>query len=153
MDLSKLTTADKVVAGSGIAFLIFMFFPWYGIEGIGGGASGFDYFLTGYLPLLLAVVMVGQIAVTRFKPEIKLPDIPLPWSQVHLIAGATAAVLLLLRVIIPSSVSVLGQSFDFDRKFGLFLALLAALGLAAGGFLKSKEGDDSPSSSAPPTPF
>ena len=28
MDLNKLTTGDKVIAGSGIVFLIAMFLPW-----------------------------------------------------------------------------------------------------------------------------
>ena len=154
MDLSKLTTADKVIAGSGIAYLIFMFFPWYGIDGFDGGESGWDYFLSGILPLVLAVVMVGQIAISRFSPSTKLPDLPLPWPRVHLIAGAAAAVLLILRTVLVAEVEAFGEDFELDRKVGLFLALIAAIGLAVGGFLKSQEGEGSgPSSSAPPTPF
>lgn len=153
MDLSKLTTADKVVVGSGIAYLIFMFFPWYGIDNIDGGESGWDYFLTGILPLILAIVMVGQIAISRFSPSTKLPDLPLPWAQVHLFAGAVAAVLLVLRTIFVADVDFLGEEFELDRKVGLFLALLAAIGLAVGGFLKSQESGATSTSSAPPTPF
>jgi hypothetical protein len=149
VDINKLTQGEKVIAGSAIAFLLFTFLPWYGI----GSASrnGWDYFLFGVIPLLLAVVMVAQIGISRFS-DTKLPDPPLPWGQIHLIAGGLAALLVLLKLIIGDSVgggSILGTkipSIDLDRKYGLFLAFLAALGLAAGGFMKSKE----PAQSTPP---
>ena len=138
MDLNKLTTADKVVCGAAIVFLISTFLPWYGIDGFDAANTGWDYFLTGILPLLLAVVMVAQIVVTRFTTT-QLPAIPVPWGLVHLVAGATIAVLLLLRTLIVSSVDTFAGDFELDRKWGLFVALLSALALAAGGFLKSKE--------------
>ena len=139
MDFSKLTTADRVVCASAIVFLIATFLPWYGVEGFDeANNSGWDYFLTGIIPLLLAVVMVAQIAVSRFSTT-KLPVLPLPWGQVHLIAGALAAVLLILRTLIASDVETFAGDFTLERRWGLFVALIAALGLAAGGFLKSKE--------------
>jgi len=139
VDFSKLTTADRVICASAIVFLIATFLPWYGVEGFDEGSkTGWDYFLTGILPLLLAIVMVAQVAVSRFSTS-QLPALPLPWGQVHLIAGALAAVLLILRVIIPSDIEFFAGDFTLDRKWGLFVALIAALGLAAGGFLKSKE--------------
>ena len=157
MDLSKLTTADKVIAGSAIVFLISLFLPWYGIEdfGVDFSNSGTDYFLTGWLPLLLAIVMVAQIAISKFSPDTKLPDPPVPWGQVHLIAGAVCAVLLILRVLIASdNVGDIDTDFELDRKYGLFVALIAAIGLAVGGFLKSKEPDAAaPGSGGPATPF
>ena len=57
--MDKLTTADKVIFGSAIVFLISLFLPWYGISegGIDFNSKGTDYFLTGWLPLLLAIVM------------------------------------------------------------------------------------------------
>src|SRR5262245_27296102 len=55
VDLSKLTTSDKMILGGALAYLIFMFFPWYGIEafGVSYNNSGWDYFLGGILPLIL----------------------------------------------------------------------------------------------------
>ncbi len=147
MDLSKLTTSDKLILGGGIAYLIFMFLPWYGYDyGVGSyNASGWDYFLGGVLPLILIVIMALHVAITRFSADTKLPDLPLPWSQVHLIAGAAAAGIVLLRLIIGSdNVGSVDTGVDLDRKFGLFLALIAAIAVAAGGFLKSKDGDDAP---------
>jgi hypothetical protein len=140
MDLNKLSTGDKVIAGSGILFLISMFLPWWGIDTDSGSGSnsGFDYFLTGWLPLLVVIAMVAVIYITRFTTT-ALPKLPLPWSQVFLIAGGVVAVLLVLRVIIGSSEEALGVEIDLDRMWGLWVALLAALGVGAGGFLKSKE--------------
>jgi hypothetical protein len=137
VDINKLTTADRVVCGSAIVFLIATFLPWYGIDGVGDN-TGWDYFLTGILPLLIAIVMVAQIAVTRFTTT-PLPTIPLSWGQVHLIGGAIVGVLLLLRTAIVSEVDTFAGDFELDRQYGLFVALIAALALAAGGFLKSKE--------------
>jgi len=150
VDLNKLTQSEKVIAGSAIAFLIFSFFPWYGKGSY--SRNGWSYFLFGIIPLLLAIIMVAQIAVSRFT-ETKLPDLPITWGQVHLIAGGLAAVLVLLKLIIGDKYglggSVLGvhlPSISLDRQFGIYLAFLASLGLAAGGFLKSRE----PAAASPP---
>jgi len=156
--VDKLTTADKVIFGSAIVFLISLFLPWYGITegGIDFNSKGTDYFLTGWLPLLLAIVMVAQIAITRFSPDTKLPDPPMPWGQIHMLAGIACAVLLVLRLaIVSDDVAGFGDTgVDLDRKYGLFLALLAAIGLAIGGFLKNQEGEtDTAAPSGPATPF
>ncbi|MFL6205033.1 MAG: hypothetical protein ACJ739_06750 [Acidimicrobiales bacterium] len=144
--MDKLTTSEKVILGGAIAYLIFMFFPWYGIEDVSdAGNTGWDYFLGGIIPLILILVMAVQIIITRFSPDTKLPDPPVPWGQVHLFAGAAAAVIVLLRTIIGSDVEVpFVGDFDLDRKVGLFLALIAAIVVAVGGYLKSQEGDVGP---------
>jgi hypothetical protein len=157
VDLSKLTTADKVIVGSAIVFLISLFLPWYGIEEgpFEFNNAGTEYFLTGWLPLLLAIVMVAQILISRFSPQTNLPDLPLPWARVHLIAGVAVAVLIILRLLIASDdVGDFDAGVDLDRKYGLFIATIAAIGLAVGGFLKSQEGEDTAAPGAtPPTPF
>jgi hypothetical protein len=143
VDLNKLSTADRVVGVSAIVFLIATFLPWYGLDTDFGSykESGWDYFLTGMIPLLLAIAMVAQIAITRFSTT-KLPALPLPWNQVHLIAGAVILVLLVLRTVIGADAGAGGFEIDLDRKYGLFVALIAAIGLAVGGFLKSKEPEE-----------
>jgi hypothetical protein len=145
VDFNKLTTADRVVGASAILFLIAMFLPWYGLdfgEGIGTASnSGWDYFLSGIIPLLLAIVMVAQIVVTRFSTT-KLPDIPVPWGMVHLAAGAAILVLLILRTVIGADEGGFGIEVELDRMYGLYVALVAAIGLAVGGYLKSKEPEE-----------
>jgi hypothetical protein len=149
MDLNKLSTADKVIGASAIVFLIALFLPWYGLAG--GSNNGWDYFFTGILPLLIAAAMVVVIAIQRFSAT-ELPKPPIPWSQIHLIGGAAIVVLVLLRVFITSDVEVLGESFDLDRKYGLWIAFIAAIGLGVGGFLENKESEDAITGrSAPPS--
>jgi hypothetical protein len=158
VDLSKLSTADKVIGASAILFLIAMFLPWWGIdfgEGFGSASnSGWDYFLTGILPLLIALAMVAVIYIQKFTST-ELPKPPLPWSQLFLIAGAAIAVLLVLRVIIGADEGAAGITIELDREWGLWVALIAALGLGAGGYLKSQESEDAIAGrgTAPPTPF
>jgi hypothetical protein len=137
MDLSKLTTSDKVVAGSGLLLFIFSFFPWYGVDGFDGGRNGWDYFFWGILPVLIGLIMLAVVAIKAFSPDTKLPDLPMPWGQVMLIGGVIAAILVVLKLLIGDD--VLG--FDLDRKFGLILSALSAIGLAVGGYLKFQEGD------------
>jgi hypothetical protein len=145
MDLNKLSTGEKVIAGSGILYLIAMFLPWWGIDlgEFGGTASnsGWDYFLTGILPLLLIIFMVGQIIAAKFT-DTELPAPPIPWTQIHMIAGIAVAVLLVLRVAIGSSEGGGGFEIDLDRMYGLWVALLAAIGVGVGGFLKSKDPEE-----------
>src|SRR5690606_27210710 len=135
VDLNKLSTSDKVIAGSAIALLIFSFFPWFKVDlGPFGGdltINGWEWFFWGILPVLLGLVMLAQIAITVFSPETKLPDLPVTWGQVHLGAGGIAAVLVVLKLLI-------GQT-GWDRSFGLILAAIAAVGLGVGGFLKFQE--------------
>ena len=147
MDLNKLTTSDKVIAGSAIALLIFSFFPWFEVSAFGFSAStnGWDYFFTGILPVILGIVMLAQVAITAFSPDTKLPDLPITWGQVHLAAGILAAVLVVLRLL-------MGEDGDPDRAFGLFLSALAAVGLAVGGYLKFQE-EKAGASSTPPSAF
>jgi len=149
--LEKLTTSDRVIGISAILLLIFSFFTWYdftastGIAGLGGsvtggGRNGWSYFLFGIIPVLLALIMLAQIVVVRFT-EVKLPDLPITWAQVHMIAGGLATLLILLRVLIADS---RGTGFGVvhvsaNRKFGLFLALVAAIGLLVGAVLKMRE--------------
>lgn len=140
MDLSKLSTSDKVVAGSGLALFIFSFFPWYGVDGFDGGRNGWDYFLFGIIPVILGLAMVAVVALKAFS-DTDLPDLPIPWGQAMLIAGGLAAILVVLKLLIGDD--VLG--FDLDRKFGLILSALSAIGLAVGGYLKSQEAGDAPS--------
>jgi polyferredoxin len=140
MDLNKLSPGEKIIAGSGVALVIFSFLPWFGLGG--GSHSAWSNPLSSF-GVLIGIVMLAQIAIARFTTA-KLPKPPVPWGQVHLILGVLAFALILLQAIIGDKVGALGFSVTLDRKFGLFLGLLAAAGLAYGGFMRSKEPEVSP---------
>jgi hypothetical protein len=164
VDLSKLSTGDKVIGISAIVYLIAMFLPWYGIDVNAGTFSqsynntGWSYFLGGIIPLILILLVVAKIAISKFSPQTKLPDLPIPWSQAVLGAAVAAAVIVLLRLAIGSDkVGSISTGLSLDRKIGLFVAAIAAIGVAAGAFMKyqAHEEDDAISGggSVPPTSF
>jgi hypothetical protein len=156
VDLDKLTNGDKVVLGAGIVFLISVFLPWFGAGPYDG--NGFDVgFLWGTLPFLLALVMIAQVVVDRFT-AVELPELPVTWGQVHVALGGLIAFLVVLKLLLGYEVCGFGFCEDLDRKFGLFIAVLAGIGLVVGGILKMQEdaGGATASggtSSAPPQPF
>ena len=78
----------------------------------------------------------------------KLPDLPVGWGQAYLIVGAVAAAIVVLRLLLGYEACAFDICLDLDRKFGLILATLAAVGLAFGGFQafnEEKSGGGSPS--------
>lgn len=139
MDLTKLSLSDKIIGGAAIVLLISSFLPWF--EASAGGFSvsgnGWDvgFFWAG-IPVILGLIMLAHVGIKNFGDASKLPDLPVTWGQVHLGAGALAAVIVVLKLLIGEEV---GFGVDMDRSFGLFLATIAALALAYGGFLKFQE--------------
>lgn len=139
MDLTKLTKGDKIVLAAGIVLIIdLLFLPWHNID-VGSGILGISVNVKrtgvqspnafwGILALLVAAVMVLQIILARFTSA-TLPTLPVPWSRVHLIAGAAALALLVIKLL--AETEFLG--------FGCFLGLAAGAALAFGGYTKSKE--------------
>jgi hypothetical protein len=138
VDLNKLTTSDKIIAVSGIVLFISSFLAWFKAEAFGftATANGWDVgFFWGGIPALLGLIAAGVVLANKLG-DVKLPQLPIPWSQALFGAGAISAVIVVLKL--------LTGYHSVDRAFGIFLATLAALGFAGGGFLKFQEGDDAP---------
>ncbi len=132
MDLSKLTTSDKVIAGSGIVLFVSSFFPWFKISSvISYSWSGWDVgLLWGGIPALLGAVSAGIVIATKMG-NVEMPKMSISTGQAMLIAGAVAAVLVVLKL--------LTGYHSVDRAWGIYLATLASLALAYGGFLAYKQ--------------
>lgn len=134
MDFDKLTKGDKIVLGAGLLLVIdLLFLPWHKIA-LGGllnvtrtGVQSPNSFY-GVLALLLALVMVAQVVVSRLTSA-QLPEMPLPWSRVHLIAGVAAFALLLIKLLVETN----------SLGFGSFLGLILAAALAFGGYVMTQE--------------
>jgi hypothetical protein len=149
MDISKLKTSDWVIAASGLILFIASFLDWFtvsfdddsglGLGGTVGGGSGWDvgFFWAG-IPVLLGLAMIAIVAIRAFSPETELPQLPIGWGQTLFIAGVVAAVIVLLKLLIGED-GAPEFGIEVNRAFGLFLASLAAIGLAVGGFLKWQE--------------
>ena len=86
--MDKLTTSDKVVAGSGLLLFIASFLPWFGVEGFNVHGNGWDVgFFWGGIPALLGLAAAGVVLATKLG-DVKLPDLPITWGQAILAAGA-----------------------------------------------------------------
>ena len=149
MDLSKLSTADKVISGSAIGLFIFMFFDWFEVS-FGGssdvfsasaGGNGFDVgFIWGVFPMLLGFLMLAIVALRAFSPDTDLPDLPFSYGRLLLGLGGLAGFLVTLKLIIGEDDEGI-PGIEISRQFGLFAATLFAIGLGVGGFLKMQEDD------------
>jgi hypothetical protein len=156
VDTSRLSLGDQIAAVSGVVLLIALFLPWYGVDvNLGGIASGSAdasaWEALGFIDILLFLVAVVAIGVPVAKAAGSLPD-DVPGPLLVLAAGALAVLLILFRIIdLPTP--DLGGGVDFSRKFGIFLGLIAAIGVAYGGWRANEEAPTgSTSAPAPPPP-
>jgi hypothetical protein len=136
---------------SGLVAFISGFLAWYKAPGgFGDDATAFD---DGVFPFAAFIMLIGLamglvVALTKFA-NVSLPDrvLGFSWPQIHLVLGLFAALL---------GIGFLLQDFGgLDKGIGLWLGLLASIGLLVGGvMLNNEEGETSPSAgSAPPQPF
>ena len=148
MDYSKLKTSDWVIVVSAIVLFIASFLDWFEAEAdtdfgtFSQGGSGWDvgFFWAG-IPVIIGLVMLAVVAIRAFSPETRLPDPPVGWGQALFVAGLIAAVIVVLKALIGEDVPSEAEEFgvEINRSFGLYIATLAAIGLAVGGFLKWQE--------------
>lgn len=163
MDINKLNTGEKVIGISGILLLIFSFFPWLGFSAGPFSASKSAWtFTLCWLAVVLGILMAGYVVAKA--AGVDMPDLGnLRWAHILLGVAIVAFLFILIKVIVgPSTngVDLSGTGVSKDRKIGIFLGLLASIGLVAGAYLNAKETGDLPGSlgggtsggSAPPPP-
>jgi hypothetical protein len=178
--LNKLSPGEKIAGGSAILLFIFMFFEWFGVEvsGVGGfsgtvpGEGGSAWDALDFIPIVLMITIVAALVMVG----LRLADSPaepiVPLSTVVTVLGVISVLLILFRIISPPSFgSFGGVSVDATLSIGIFLGLIAAGGIAYGGYSTMREegitfGDTAdrlsggggstppqpPSSQAPPPP-
>ncbi|HXV06378.1 MAG TPA: hypothetical protein VFP23_10790 [Solirubrobacterales bacterium] len=148
MDLDRLSRGEKIAAVSAILLFVFMFFDWFGVKvsgagGFGGsvpGAAGNAWDALDVIPIFLVIAIAAALGVAMvrlieadFEPAVSL-------NAVVAALGILAALLVLFRVIDPPTfASYAGVSVEATRKFGLFLGLIAAAGIAYGGYRAMQE--------------
>jgi hypothetical protein len=129
LDLKKLSTQDRAIAGgAGVAFIA-GFLPWWGYSGpvaslysasVSGWSAGFSAW-AGTLLLTLA----GAYLVLR-RSEVSMPELPV--GPATAVAGA-AGVGLLLVVIRWLTLPTVhgGAAGSIGAKYGIYIALIAGI--------------------------
>lgn len=146
MDADRLRTGELIAGVSAVALLLIMFvFSWYGIkdapEGLDGGFNAWESF--GFIDIILfitIVVAVGMAVATAMAQTVALP---VAASTLTAGLGLVSAILILIRIFATPDVGGDVAGFDFEIetsvKIGAFLGLIAAAGIAYGGWRAMQE--------------
>jgi hypothetical protein len=123
MDTSRMSQGQMIAGVSGLLLFVFLFLPWLGVEGADDfsgwkSQSNYDVFI-----LIVAVVGMAT-ALTASSGGVSLPGITL--SGACVVLGGVATITLLWLII--------DHTDGVDTKIGLFLSLLAAIGVTYGGW-------------------
>jgi multisubunit Na+/H+ antiporter MnhF subunit len=144
MDLNKLTTGDQVIGVSGIVLFIVSFFNWLGFNvnghtiaalGVSPSASAWHFTLT-LLAVLLGLVLLIYVVLKALGVEIPGKFGSVTLAQIVLGIAGIAFLFVLIKVIVgPNAGGTLPAGITKSRKVGIFIGLIATIGLVAGAFL------------------
>jgi hypothetical protein len=139
VDASRLRTGEIVAGGGGLALFVFLFFDWFSggaeLTGTPGnltvsrvGISGWDALtdLPGFLIILAGVSGMALVCLAAAGQRV---NIPVPRGGVTATLGSLAVLLILWRMVAGSP----------TLKIGVFLALAAAVAIAAGALMALAE--------------
>ena len=139
MTTRKLSQGEWIVLVVGLLLLLdLLLLPWHAVDLTApqqqvADAVGFDPTPSAVQPpgrgygiaaVVFLLVMIVQIVIARFT-TLRLPEPPVPWSQIHLIAGIFVLVVLVIKLIRDTS----------GLGYGAYSGLLGALLVAYGAYL------------------
>jgi hypothetical protein len=131
MDLRRLRVGEWIVGASGLLLLIALFLPWYGDP----SSTAWEAFTI--LDLILALLALAAISVPIVTATHRVPAVPLALESLTALFGLLGVLLVLIRV--------LNLPGDADgRDIGLWLGLVATLGIPAGGLIAMRDERRSP---------
>lgn len=137
MDLSNLSTSDKLIGIGGIITIISLFLNWYGVPtvefmgetlGIDASASLMDRNL-GVLILILAAVAVA-VVVLRVLEVFDMADQGLPEGTVMLVVGGLVGLFTVWAVL---------DTDGLDREWGMWVGVAAVVVFIAGTVMSFQE--------------
>jgi hypothetical protein len=163
-DFSRLRHADRVIGASAIALFIFMFFfDWYGyssnattISGVsvGGTSASFSgwHTFTNSRWIWLITIIVALVAVAAAAGMFNL-DSPVSLEAVVTGLGGLSTLLIFYRIVHHPTASASIGSFhaSVGIKVGIWLGLVAAIGITYGGYLAMRAQDSAPGLASEPS--
>jgi hypothetical protein len=136
MDLRRLRVGEWIAACSGASLLVALFLPWYGTAA--GDVTAWQALAA--MDVALALVAASAIALLVVTASQRVPAVPIALSAFVTLLALIGLVLVLVRVAdLPDGVD--------GREWGLWLGLLAAIGIVGGGVLAMRDERLSPAGS------
>jgi hypothetical protein len=134
MDLRRLRAGEWIAAVSGAVLFVSLFLPWYEA----GGENVTAWEALAAVDVALALVAVVGMALLPVTGSQRVPAVPIAFSAFVALAGLVGLLLALVRVAgVPDGAD--------GRAWALWLGLVAALGVTAGGALAMRDERLSPS--------
>jgi hypothetical protein len=150
-DTTRVRLGDLVAAVSGLVLFLSLFLNWYKVSvkaalgSASASVSGWE--ALSFIDILLFIIAIIAIGVAVARMANAFPRMAVSPGLLVLAVGVLAILLVLFRIIdIPGSGDVADvPGVDLGRSFGIFIALLAAIGVAAGGWITwNEEGKPKP---------
>jgi hypothetical protein len=148
MDFTVLNRGERIAGVSAVLLILIMFiFDWFGPKGateFGGFDAWQSYGLTDIILFITALLAIALAVIAASGDELGLP---VALSSIVTALGIISVILVIISIISPPSQDVPdvlgGGSVDTSVKVGVFLGLIAAMGVTAGGWLAMQEEDTS----------
>jgi hypothetical protein len=132
MDLRRLRAGEWIVGAAGVLLLVSLFLPWYGD---GESLTGWEGL--GVLDVVLVLLALGAISIPIVTAAYRVPAMPLALQSLVTLFGMGVLVAVIFRVLnVPDETS--------GREWGLWVGLLATLGVVAGALLAMRDERRSP---------
>ncbi len=146
MDPGRLGRGELIAAISGAALFVIMFLPWFGLGGELGDAfdqaqelglapdvdttaNAWQSF--GFIDIVLFVTVIVAVAFGVAAAMARDVALPVAASAITSGLGILSVILIAYRLLDTPS--------DSSRKIGVFLGLVAAIGVAYGGYMGMQE--------------
>jgi hypothetical protein len=148
MELDRLNTGEKIAGVSAVLLFIFMFLDWFGVELSGGGTSsgaipgvaGSAWDALDWIPIFLVITIVVALASAFVRLTDADLEPPVSFNVAVTVLGAISFLLILFRIVDPPDFgSFGGVTAEGTLKVGIFLGLIAAAGIAYGGYRGMQE--------------
>ena len=139
--MDNLRRGEQIAGASGVALLLIMFiFDWFSVSAPGGGISvggnAWDTMeLIRWILLFTGLAGVGLAIAAITQTDVNMP---VAASAIAAGLGILSVILVLFRIISPPD-GGLGDLIDVGRSIGVFLGLIAAAGVAYGGWTAMQE--------------
>jgi len=146
--LGRLSNGERISGISAILLFIFTFLHWFGSKDSGElqlfsvGRNAWE--ALDYIPVILLITIIATLAVLALRLANVVHKFPIPVNAVVAILGIVSVLLILFRILDPPDFGSFRElwgniTIEGTVQFPIFLALLAATGIAFGGYWAMRE--------------